>query len=98
MSPAFDVNPFPERARELKTWITPDTGPAMSIDALVSAAPYFGVTAPRAAAIVAEVERAVATWRTTGAGLGLSDADLDAFADAFEHEERAVARDVGASK
>lgn len=95
LSPAFDVNPFPERARELKTWITEDTGPAMSIDALLSAAPYFGVTAPRAAVIIGEVERAVATWRTVGAGLGLGDADLEAFADAFEHEERAVAQQLG---
>jgi serine/threonine-protein kinase HipA len=92
LSPAFDVNPFPERARELKTWITEDTGPAMSIDALLSAAPYFGITASRAASIVGEVEQAVATWRVVGAGLGLQNADLDAFADAFEHEERAIAQ------
>lgn len=95
LSPAFDLNPFPERARELKTWISEDTGPAMSIDALLSAAPYFGVTASRAAAIIGGVERAVATWRTVGAGLGMSGADLDAFADAFEHEERAVAQHLG---
>jgi serine/threonine-protein kinase HipA len=94
LSPAFDVNPFPERARELKTWITQDTGPTMSIDALLSAAPYFGVTAARAAGMVADVERAVATWRTVGAGLGLDDAALDAFADAFEHEERTVAQRI----
>lgn len=95
LSPAFDVNPFPERTRELKTWITEDTGPAASIDALLSAAPYFGVTATLAAAIIGAVERAVATWRTVGAELGLGPADLDAFADAFEHEERAVAQRVG---
>ena len=94
LSPAFDVNPFPERTRELKTWITEDTGPAMTIDALLSAAPYFGVTAMRAAVVISEVEHAVATWRTVGAGLGLSDTDLDAFADAFDHEERVVAQHV----
>jgi len=95
LSPAFDVNPFPERVRELKTWITEDTGPAASLDALLSAAPYFGVRAPNAATIIADVERAVATWRTVGARLGLGPADLDAFADAFEHEERAVAQRLG---
>jgi serine/threonine-protein kinase HipA len=92
LSPAFDVNPFPERVRELKTWITEDTGPAMTIEALLSAAPYFGVTASDAARIIGEVERAVARWRAVGAGLGLSDADLAAYADAFEHEERAFAQ------
>ncbi|MHB1312656.1 MAG: type II toxin-antitoxin system HipA family toxin [Gemmatimonadaceae bacterium] len=95
LSPAFDVNPFPERARELKTWISEDTGPAASIDALLSAAPYFGVNAARAAVIIGDVERAVATWRSVGAGLGLGSKELDAFAEAFEHEERGVARRVG---
>lgn len=97
LSPAFDVNPFPERARELKTWITEETGPTASIEALLSAAPYFGLRAPRAAVIIGEVERAVATWRTVGAELGLRPADLDAFADAFEHEERTVAQRRGGS-
>lgn len=88
------MNPFPERARELKTWISEEIGPAASIDALRSAAPYFGVHAKRAAAIIGDVERAVATWRTVGARLGLKVGELDAFADAFEHEERAVAQRV----
>ncbi len=94
LSPAFDVNPFPERARELKTWVTEETGPTASIEALVSAAPYFGVRASNAAAIIGAVERAVATWRTVGAGLGMRAADLEAFADAFEHEERAIAQRI----
>ncbi len=64
----------------------------MSIDALLSAAPYFGITASRAASTIAEVEQAVATWRTVGTGLGLSDADLEAHADAFEHDARAAAQ------
>ncbi|MGB4859628.1 MAG: type II toxin-antitoxin system HipA family toxin, partial [Dokdonella sp.] len=36
LAPAFDINPFPERARELKTWISEETGPSASIDALMS--------------------------------------------------------------
>lgn len=32
LAPAFDVNPFPERAQELKTWISEAVGPAASID------------------------------------------------------------------
>src|SRR5665213_1010799 len=38
LSPAFDADPFPERARELKTWITEDAGPAMKV-----VAPQFSV-------------------------------------------------------
>ena len=26
LAPAFDLNPFPDRVRELKTWISEDTG------------------------------------------------------------------------
>jgi serine/threonine-protein kinase HipA len=97
LAPAFDVNPFPERARELKTWISEETGPDARIEALLSATPYFGLHASRAAAIIGEVERAVATWRDLGAALGLRAADLDAFADAFEHEERTAAQRVARS-
>src|SRR5690606_31546742 len=36
LSPAFDINPFPDRQRELKTWISAEAGPAASIDALMA--------------------------------------------------------------
>ena len=91
LAPAFDLNPFPDRARELKTWISEDAGPAASIEALVVAAPHFGLSAARAKEIVAEVHRAVRTWRAVGAAIGMSADELEAFEDAFEHGERDVA-------
>ncbi len=96
LAPAFDVNPFPDRARELKTWISEETGPEASIEALRSVAPYFRLNDLRARAIVSEVEAAVARWREQGRELGMTDVELDQFADAFENEERAVARNLGA--
>ncbi len=92
LAPAFDLNPFPDRARELKTWVSPETGPAATVAALWSVIAYFRLTAPRAKAILREVERAVAGWRKTGRSLGMSVRDLEDFADAFEHPERAAAR------
>lgn len=92
LSPAFDVNPFPDRARELKTWISEETGPEASIEALLSTARYFGMSSNRAVAILGDVERAVARWRMVAATLGLTEDEIDSFADAFEHEERAVAQ------
>jgi serine/threonine-protein kinase HipA len=92
LAPAFDVNPFPERQRELKTWITEDTGPGATIDALLDAALYFQVGPSRAREILAEVERAVSGWREHGRALGMDTAELDQFADAFEHTERGNAR------
>ncbi len=92
LSPAFDINPFPERQRELKTWVSEDTGPGATIEALMSVTAYFGIATPRAREILEAVETAVAGWRGEARALGMTDAELDQFADAFEHAERAAAR------
>jgi serine/threonine-protein kinase HipA len=92
LAPAFDLNPFPDRVRELKTWISEETGPQATIAALSSVAPYFKLSRTRAHQIVTEVERAVATWRDQGRALGMTDAELELFAPSFEHPERAAAR------
>lgn len=92
LAPAFDLNPFPDRVRELKTWISEDTGPEASIEALMSVIAYFRIPLNRARAILNEVDRAVAGWRRQGKALGMTVKELDAFADAFEHTERRAAR------
>lgn len=92
LSPAFDVNPFPDRVRELKTWITDETGPASTVDALLSSAAYFAVPLPRARKILAKVERAIAGWRAHAREIGMSEVEVEQFADAFEHPEREAAR------
>ena len=97
LAPAFDINPFPDRVRELKTWISEETGPVASIEALMSVAPYFRLAPERARGVFQEVEAAVARWREEGHDLGMSTVELDQFADAFEHEEREEARKLGAS-
>ena len=94
LAPAFDINPFPERVRELKTWVSEDAGPEASIDALMSVVSYFRLTLARAKAILAEVEQSVGAWREVGEALGMTANDLDSFADAFEHTERASASRV----
>lgn len=83
LAPAFDLNPFPDRVRELKTWISHDTGPDASLDALRSAAPYFRIKPARSEAIIGDVGAAVAGWRDVGARIGMTAVELDAFADAF---------------
>lgn len=92
LSPAYDINPTPDKARELKTWISEEAGPEASIEAALSVAPYFGISAVRAKEIAAEVEAAVSRWRDVGAELGMGRADLEKFEPAFEHQERAKAR------
>jgi serine/threonine-protein kinase HipA len=83
LAPAFDINPFPDRVSELKTWISPSTGPEASLAALRSEAAYFRITSTRCEAIIGEVAAAVAKWRQLGARLGMSTAELDDFAEAF---------------
>lgn len=92
LSPAFDINPSPERVRELKTWISEDAGPEMTIDALMSVIAYFRITAKRAKEILRDVAHAVDGWRKIGKRIGMSDEELESFVDAFEHTERNVAR------
>lgn len=83
LAPAFDINPFPDRLRELKTWISPRTGPDSSLAALRSEAPYFRIRPAQSEAIIGEVTAAVAEWRRQGALIGMTSGELDAFAEAF---------------
>jgi serine/threonine-protein kinase HipA len=94
LSPAFDINPFPDRARESKTWISEDSGAEMAIDALWAAAPYFELAPAEAAGILREVEAAVARWREEARRVGMTAAEREPFTDAFEHRERDVARQL----
>lgn len=94
LAPAFDINPFPERLRELKTWVSEEVGPEATIDALMSVLPYFRIALPRAKEMLAPIEAAVAGWQDEGRALGMTRDDLDSFADAFEHRERTAAQAV----
>jgi serine/threonine-protein kinase HipA len=87
-----DLNPFPDRVRELKTWISAETGPDATIEALLSVAPYFKIPLIRAKKMAADVEHAVARWRAEGRSLGMTNVELESFAPAFEHSERDAAR------
>jgi serine/threonine-protein kinase HipA len=92
LAPAFDLNPSPDRVRELKTWISEETGPEATIDALLSVLPYFRVSRARASETLSQIEFALSRWRETGLALGMTNQELDQFADAFEHPERKAAR------
>lgn len=94
LSPAFDINPAPDRARELSLWITEETGPEASIGNLMAAAPYFQIKPGRARAILAKIERAVSQWRKKGREIGMTDAELEPFTTAFEHQERDAVRAI----
>jgi serine/threonine-protein kinase HipA len=92
LSPAYDLNPVPVdiRPRVLTTAITPDDGTA-SLKLAYEVAAYFELTAKDARAIAREVGEAVSEWRKEAGKLGLSKAEIDRMASAFEHEDLAAA-------
>ncbi len=93
LSPAFDLNPFPDKLRESKTWLSEDTGPIDSIVQLLGQAAYFYLEQSQALAILAEVYAAVKDWRHIALSreVGLSQRELADFAPAFEHAEMEAA-------
>jgi serine/threonine-protein kinase HipA len=96
LAPAFDVNPFPDKDRESKTWLSEDTGPVTSLSMLMERADYFSLHPAEALKTLAAVYAAVCDWRTVAlsADVGLLETELDDFAPAFEHPDMKVARDL----
>ncbi len=88
LAPAYDLNPVPTdiKPRILTTAIDLDDGTA-SLDLAMSVVGYFELDGNKAHAIAAEVGMAVRTWREEAARLGLTPAEIDRMASAFEHED-----------
>lgn len=94
LAPGFDINPFPDKDRESKTWLSPDTGPIDSVAMLMAQAGYFSLQPADALRILKAVVTAVQRWRSValGAAVGLQPTELAAFAPAFEHAQLDEAR------
>ncbi len=88
LSPAYDLNPVPAdiKPRVLTTAIDLDD-PTASLGLALQVAGYFELALYEAGRIAAQVGRAVATWRKVAAKLGLTSAEIDRMASAFEHED-----------
>jgi serine/threonine-protein kinase HipA len=86
LAPAFDVNPFPDRARESRTWLSEDTGPITSLEQLVRGSTYFGLQPAEAQEETGAMTTVLAKWReiATSKEVGLADGELELFAPAFE--------------
>lgn len=91
LAPAFDINPFPDKDRESKTWLSEQDGPITDVQMLLGRASYFALNTAQALATLGEVHAAVSNWRQValGPGVGLRPRELDDFAPAFEHDQMA---------
>ena len=94
LSPVYDLNPTPAdvKARILTTRIDLDDG-TCSLDLVLSASVYFGLSLPAARDIVTEVAKAVKHWQRVARAVGAPPPEIDRMASAFEHDDlaRAVA-------
>lgn len=99
LSPAFDINPFPDKDRESKTWLSEDTGPVVSVQHLLDQAHRFKLDPDQAKAVLGEVTQAVLKWRELALSpeVGLTQKELGDFAPAFEHSDLEDARRLAAS-
>ena len=94
LSPAYDLNPVPVdiKPRVLSTALGVDEDPTASLAIAFESAEYFGLTATRARAIVAEVGAAVAKWRAVAGRMRIAPSEIERMASAFEHDDLAAAR------
>lgn len=52
LAPAFDLNPFPDKERESKTWLSEQDGPITDLKMLLARAAYFALDADQAQAVL----------------------------------------------
>lgn len=88
LSPVYDLNPTPVdvRARVLTTRIDLDDA-TCSLELVLSACEYFGLSLSGARSIVRSVGEAVQQWRTVAEETGASPRETDRMASAFEHDD-----------
>ena len=86
LAPAFDLNPFPDKDRESKTWLSEDSGPISSTQQMLDQAARFELSHPQAQSILEEVTTAVKRWKdvATSVEVGLHTHELNDFKPAFE--------------
>jgi serine/threonine-protein kinase HipA len=86
LAPAFDLNPFPDKDRESKTWLSEDSGPISSTQQMLDQAARFELSQPQAQSILEEVTTAVKQWKdlATSVEVGLQTHELNDFKPAFE--------------
>jgi serine/threonine-protein kinase HipA len=94
LSPAFDLNPFPDKQRESKTMLSEDTGPITSVKLLLEAARRFELTRAQARTTLQRVVASLVRWQEVAQSpeVGLTETELLAFRDAFEHNELDAAK------
>lgn len=92
LAPAYDLNPMPVDVKPRHHALTLDeTDDEASLDTCLSVAGAFGLKQPQAKAIAGAVGEAVSHWRAVAAASGLTGAQVERMASAFDHADLAGA-------
>ena len=92
LAPAYDLNPMPVDVKPRNHALTLDEADdASSLDTVMSVAGRFGLRPEAARSIAAEVGVAVLAWRDVAAEHGLTKAQTERMASAFDHVDLAKA-------
>jgi len=93
LSPAYDLNPVPTdiKPRILTTAINEEDNTA-SLALAMEVAGYFELDDAKARKIAREVGKIIAQWRDEAARHGLTKAEIERMASAFEHEDLELAQ------
>ena len=95
LSPAFDVNPQPERHRGLETAIIDGEPPEASIGLAIVAAPFFEISEDEARANAAAMATTISDrWTYHARKAGMTTAEIASYAPAFSNEEMQKALDM----
>lgn len=93
LSPAFDINPQPDRHRHLETGISELSGNEASIEAALDAAPFFEISRDQARVALRDIVGVIdQRWRMECRKVGMNAREVSAYTSAFDHEEFRVAR------
>jgi len=87
LTPAFDLNPFPDKMRALKTWISQQSGEFASLEEALAISKSFELSNKEAKVILSEMRSIVSTWKSIAQNLGMNARDVDQYAPAFEYHE-----------
>ena len=99
LSPAFDINPQPDRHRHLETGISELSGHAASIEAAVDAAPFFDIERADAAAMLSRMVAIIdERWRACCRAAGMTAREIERYEPAFDHAESRIARRIASGR
>lgn len=96
LAPAFDLNPFIDKARVLKTLLLDDGSRVENLQQIVAAGAIFGVGETMARESLGQMARVIGQWRQVARSsqVGMKEADIREFSSAFDPDLLAMAGEM----